>query len=97
MKLFIELDDTEMNRTIQAQVSAAIASMTTKVIDEQVQKILEIKFGRVTDAIVLAAINDAATKAVNKAVTSGYGSNTINAILANAALKLMKSQASAFS
>lgn len=91
MKFIIELEDDKLLRTIEAQVSRAIAEMTTEVIKAKIDQILEIKFGRVDDKVVDAAVTKAAREHVVSAYpTDQYSSGKIKAVMSDAAISLLK-------
>lgn len=90
MKLIIELNDADLKRAIDEQVSKLIADMTGESIKAQVNRILAVKFERVNQDNVQASIDEAASRAVLAVTSRGYDNSIIRAALATAAEKLLK-------
>lgn len=93
MKFIIELEDDKLQRTIEDQVSRAIAEMTTEAIKAKVDQILEIKFGRVDAKYVEGAVAALAAEHVRKAYPTGqYDGGKLREVVAQAAMRLLKEQ-----
>lgn len=64
MKLVVELNDSDLRKAVADQVGRAIASITDDLIREKTNEILTIKFGRVDEKMIEAAIDKAALAVV---------------------------------
>jgi hypothetical protein len=74
MKLIIELNDADLMRAIEQQVSKAVADLSTEIIRRQVEEILPKKFDRLD---VAAAMRGAADRVVKEGL--GNEPRVINA------------------
>lgn len=90
MKIVIELNDADLRKAIDEQLSKAIAGMADNIITEKINSILEVKFKRINDAGVDAAVAHAAKLAVEKVANSGYNNSAIRDALAAAAARVIK-------
>jgi hypothetical protein len=90
MKLTIELDDAELLRLIKQQVSAAVSALSSEYLNNEVDRILAIKFERLDQATVADSIRASVDEAVNSYVKAHLPHGSLRAIFGEAAERLIK-------
>lgn len=90
MKIVIELNDADLRKAVDEQIGKAIAGLADQVINEKINSILEVKFQRISEAGVDAAVAHAAKLAVEKVTNTGHNNYVVREALAVAATRIIK-------
>jgi len=93
MKIVIELDDHDLRRAIDQQLAKVISGLGTEHITKEIDRVLGVKFNRITEGGVRESVQAAADQAVGKVISRGYNDSIIRDALAKAALEVIKARA----
>lgn len=95
MKITIDLNDPEIQRSLETQIRAQLQAITSKEIHDIIDSILEKKLDRVTLPSIQKMVEQRVDAKVAEAFKNQYGGrNEFKEVLAEAAFKAVKEQLS---